>query len=46
MQEVYFLEANTLPGLKINSIYPQMLNAGGYSLEKVILQLVDENMRE
>lgn len=36
--KVYFLEANPIPGLMRNSIFPKMLSAASWSIEELIIQ--------
>lgn len=45
-EEIYFLEVNTLPGLKQSSIYPSMLKEYGISYEEFILQLMKNSKRK
>lgn len=42
--EIYFLEANTLPGLKYSSIYPSMIKEYGYSLEDLIVISIENEL--
>ncbi|MCU0328135.1 MAG: ATP-grasp domain-containing protein [Chitinophagales bacterium] len=40
--EVFFMEANTIPGLSEQSIYPQQLLAAGYTLSDAFNQMIEE----
>lgn len=44
-KKIYFLEANTLPGLKSSSIYPCMLKEYGVSLEDLIVILINNELQ-
>lgn len=43
-EKIYFLEANTLPGLKSSSIYPSMLKEYNINLEELITILIDNEL--
>jgi len=42
-QTVYWLEANTLPGLTKQSLFPQELEAAGYSFREWLVRLVESS---
>jgi len=43
--DIYFLEANIIPGLKNSSIYPSMLKEFDYTLEDLIIILIENELK-
>lgn len=43
--EFYFLEVNTTPGMTETSFIPQQINAMGATLQEIITQIIEENIR-
>ena len=43
--KIYFLEANIIPGLKNSSIYPSMLKEFNYTLEDLIIILIENELK-